>query len=85
MVHTADGELFRRALICAGERCHIEGLTLIDRELMTIACKSLKIHKDDLLDRLAALGKLIGPPWSQDEKFAVVAAWLALLDRARSG
>jgi hypothetical protein len=85
LVHTADGELFRRALICASERCHIEGLMLIDRELVTVACKSLKIHKDDLMGRLAALGKPIGPPWSQDEKFAAMAAWLALLDRARSG
>jgi hypothetical protein len=24
------------------------------------------------------MGKGIGPPWRQDEKFAAVAAWLAL-------
>ena len=30
------------------------------------------------MGRLTALGKLIGSPWSQDEKFAALAAWLAL-------
>jgi hypothetical protein len=79
LVHTADGELFRRALIRASERCHISGLTLAERELVTIACKTLKVDKNDLLVRLAKLGKPIGPPWSQDEKFAALAAWLALL------
>jgi hypothetical protein len=39
----------------------------------------LKVDKNDLLAGLAKLGKPIGPPWSQDEKFAGLAAWLALL------
>ena len=78
LVHTADGELFRRALIHAGERCDIPALTLVDRELPMTACKALKIAKDDLPGRLTALGKPMGPPWSQDEKFAAMAAWLAL-------
>ena len=84
LVHTADGELFRRALIRASEQCHISGLTLAERELVTIACKTLKVDKNDLLARLAKLGKPIGPPWSQDEKFAAMAAWLALLHRQKS-
>ena len=83
LVHTADGELFRRALIRASQQCHIAGLTLAERELVTIACETLKINKDDLLSRLAELGKPIGPPWSQDEKSATMAAWLALLHCAK--
>ena len=83
LVHTADGELFRRALIRASQQCHIAGLTLAERELVTIACETLKINKDDLLSRLAELGKPIGPPWSQDEKSATMAAWLALLHGAK--
>jgi hypothetical protein len=83
LVHTADGALFRRALIRASQQCHIAGLTLPERELVTIACETLKINKDDLLSRLAELGKPIGPPWSQDEKSATMAAWLALLHCAK--
>jgi hypothetical protein len=83
LVHTADGELFRQALIRASEQCHIAGLTLAERELVTTACETLKINKNDLLGRLAKLGKPIGPPWSRDEKFATMAAWLALLNFAK--
>jgi len=83
LVHAADGELFRRALIRASEQCQITGLTLAERELVTIACETLKIDKNDILGRLAELGKPIGPPWSQDEKFATMAAWLALLNCAK--
>jgi hypothetical protein len=28
--------------------------------------------------RIAALGRGIGPPWTQDQKFAALVAWLAL-------
>jgi hypothetical protein len=78
LVHTADGELFRRALIHASDRCCIAAFTPVERELPELACKTLKIAKDELPGRLTALGKPMGPPWSQDEKFAAVAAWLAL-------
>jgi hypothetical protein len=32
------------------------------------------------LARVASFGKLIGPPWTQDQKFAAVAALMALGD-----
>jgi len=84
LVHTADGELFRRALIRASEQSQISGLRLRERELITIACKTLKVDKNRLLARLAKLGNPIGPPWSQDEKFSALAAWLALLQGEKS-
>jgi hypothetical protein len=31
-----------------------------------------------LLRKLRLLGKTVGSPWSQDEKFATLAAWVAL-------
>jgi len=81
LVHAADGELFRRALIHASERCHIAVFTIAERELVNVAYKTLKIDGNDLSQHLAALGKQIGPPWSQDEKLAAIVAWLALLNR----
>ena len=84
LVHTADGALFRRALIHAGERCQIAQVAFEERELVAVACKALKIDKDNLMYTLVGLGKLIGSPWSQDEKFAAMAAWLALLNQVRS-
>lgn len=83
LVHAADGALFRRALFQAGERCQVAAVTFQERELLAIACKTLKMDKDDLMSTLVGLGKLMGSPWSQDEKFAAVAAWLALVNHPR--
>jgi hypothetical protein len=32
------------------------------------------------LQRIGSLGKLIGPPWTQDQKYATVAALMTLGD-----
>jgi len=32
----------------------------------------------ELMRRVTELGRPLGSPWSQDEKFATLAAWLAL-------
>jgi hypothetical protein len=29
---------------------------------------------------LNGLGKIVGPPWQQDQKFASLAAWLAAVE-----
>jgi len=85
LIHTADGELFRRTLIYASGRCNVAGFTIKERELVVEACKTLSIKNEDLMGRLTALGKPIGSPWSQDEKFAALAAWLALFAQGQRG
>jgi len=84
LIHTADGELFRAALLHAGRSAGLGASSIKERELLTTASKALKIPPKKLLARLAVLGKPIGPPWSQDEKFAALAAWLALCARKNS-
>ena len=81
LIHSADGELFRRALIQGGKRCHVPALTFKERELFSVACQTLRIPHHDLRALLTALGKPIGSPWSQDEKVAALVAWLALYFR----
>jgi len=78
LVHTADGELFRQALFHAAKRCRIAAVGIPERSLVETASPKLKIPSRALPARLIALGKSLGPPWSQDEKFAALAAWLAL-------
>jgi hypothetical protein len=78
LIHTADGELFRDAIARAHLR-HGLALTCIkERELDGEAEQSLGIKAPALRTRLTALGKSLGSPWSQDEKFAALAAWLSL-------
>jgi hypothetical protein len=78
LIHTADGELFREALSNAAERCGLETERIKEKELLETAKKMLRVQPAALLRRVTKLGKLFGSPWSQDEKFATLAAWLAL-------
>jgi hypothetical protein len=78
LIHTADGELFREALLHACARCGLLSKTAKERELRDEAPQLLRLRPDDLTRRIAELGRTLGPPWSQDEKLATLVAWLAL-------
>lgn len=78
LIHTADGELFREALLCAAKRSGLATVKIRERQLLEIARQALRTEPSALARRLAELGKPLGSPWSQDEKFAMLAAWLAL-------
>jgi hypothetical protein len=78
LIHTADGELFREALLHASARCGLRDFRIKDKELLDRAGQVLRLKGDDLMGRVTKLGRPFGSPWSQDEKFATIAAWLAL-------
>jgi len=78
LIHTADGELFRDSLRAACARCNLPVRAIREKELFGTASKVLGIKEAVLKRRVAALGKALGPPWTQDEKFAALAAWLSL-------
>ncbi|NYF88228.1 hypothetical protein RBB79_01810 [Tunturiibacter empetritectus] len=79
LIHAADGELFREALLHASKRCGVETFTAKESELLERAVHALHLQPDELARRLADLGRPLGVPWSQDEKFAALVAWLSLL------
>jgi hypothetical protein len=79
LIHTAEGELFREALAHASEQCHLPVTKVRERELFDHAVAGLRVPLGELQRRIAELGQTIGPPWRQDEKFASLAAWLALV------
>jgi hypothetical protein len=70
IIHTADGELFRRALLHASNRCGLANATVKERELLSEASRVLQIKPDVLTRRIADLGRPLGAAWTQDEKFA---------------
>ena len=78
LIHAADGELFREALLRAAKRSGLASVKIRERQLLEIAQQAFGTEPAALLRRLRELGKPLGPPWSQDEKFATLAAWLAL-------
>jgi hypothetical protein len=79
LIHTADGELFREALLHASNRCGFAVFTAKASELLETAGHALHQQPDQLARCLADLGHPLGPPWTEDEKFAALVAWLSLL------
>jgi hypothetical protein len=78
LIHSADGELFREALARASARCGLELFAVTEKELMSHAAQTLGRTEEGLLREVTELGRPLGAPWSQDEKFAALAAWVAL-------
>jgi hypothetical protein len=78
LIHTAEGVMYREALRLGCERAGVAVVGLREREIEPTAVRTLKLTPDALRARLTALGKPLGPPWSQDEKLASLAAWLVL-------
>ncbi len=78
LIHTADSELFREALLHASARCGLRDFRIKEKELLERAEEVLRLKGAALMRRVTELGRPLGSPWSQDEKFATLVAWLAL-------
>jgi hypothetical protein len=78
LIHTADGEFFRQVLAHAISECKLKRAAIKERELLSSASAKLRRRPPALLQVVSDLGKALGSPWTQDEKFATLAAWLAL-------
>ena len=78
LIHTADGELFREAIRHGCVRAKLPLTAIKERELLAAASKRLNKRPEFLNRQVAALGKSLGPPWTQDEKLATLAAWFTL-------
>jgi len=78
LIHTADGELFREVLRLACKHCGLELACARERDLLELCAQAFSLPAPELQRRVTELGRAIGSPWTQDEKFATLAAWLAL-------
>lgn len=81
LIHTAEGEFFRRAI---AEACRERGVPVRgvkEKELTDVCARELRLPLPDLRQRLTDWGRALGPPWTQDEKYAALAAWLAFTSR----
>ncbi len=78
LVHTAEGELFRQALIGASEACKLRVSGIPARELYARVASELGLAADQLRRQLVEAGQGAGKPWAQDQKEAMSVAWFAL-------
>jgi hypothetical protein len=67
LLHTAEGQMFRDVLSWAARECNLPVTAVPEKQLSAAS-----------LSAIDSLGKAIGPPWTQDQKFATVVALAAL-------
>ena len=77
-IHAAEGAFYRDILADALRGLGVPVRRAPERDLWAIAGTEMDCREDRLRDRLAALGKELGPPWSEDQKLACLAAFIAL-------
>jgi hypothetical protein len=78
LIHTAEGEFFRHAFRQALERLEIPVTGIRERELKDYAKKAFGKSATRAQERINAMGRSLGPPWTQDEKTAALAAAIVL-------
>jgi len=78
LIHTAEGEFFRNALVEACGHCGIPVLGVKEKELFERGAALFRTPVSELEQRVQEMGKPLGPPWTQDQKYAALAAWMAL-------
>jgi hypothetical protein len=78
LIHTADGEHFRDALSKAASHFDLSVDGVREKEIWARASADFKTPIVELQRLVNAIGKSIGPPWTQDQKLAALSGWLAL-------
>ncbi|MGH9821913.1 MAG: hypothetical protein ACREDR_01440 [Blastocatellia bacterium] len=78
LLHTAEGQMYRDALVRASVRCSLPVATASERDVLAVTGARLGLEAEALEQLLARVGKDAGAPWRQDQKLAMLAGMLAL-------
>ena len=78
LIHTAEGRFFREAVIAACQHHGVRVTGIQERDLYARAAGELGVAEEQLTRRVAEWGRPLGPPWKLDQKYAALAAYLAL-------
>ena len=78
LIHTADGDHFRKALASAAERSDLAVSRVRARDLEAQA--EVRLHRPvpRLREAVKLFGRQVGPPWGADQKMTALLAWLLL-------
>ncbi|HEY6348251.1 MAG TPA: hypothetical protein VI636_02465 [Candidatus Angelobacter sp.] len=78
LIHTAEGEFFRSRFRDAFEALKIPVTGIRERDLPGRAQKAFGKAATKVQERVAAMGRSLGPPWTTDQKAAALAALIVL-------
>jgi hypothetical protein len=77
LIHAAEGELFRQAIVEATEACRLSVTCIPAQQLYARSAADLKLSSEALLELLATVGRAAGKPWAHDQKESLLAALVA--------
>jgi hypothetical protein len=80
LIHTAEGEFFRQAFRHAFENLEVPVIGIRERELDECAQKAFGKLAAQIRKNINGMGRILGPPWTQDEKTAALAAAIVLAE-----
>ena len=79
-IHAAEGDFYRDVVAQACGGLGLDVSRLPERDLLLEASRSLGVHAITLESRLKMMGHALGPPWSEDQRLATLAAWVGIAD-----
>lgn len=79
LLHTAEGEFFRRSFWKAWEDLDVPVTGIRERDLDERVQASFGRSAPRLRGQIATAGKLLGPPWTTDQKSAALSAAILLV------
>ena len=80
LIHTAEGEFFRQAFRHAFENLEVPVIGIRERELDERSQQAFGKLAAHVRKNIDGMGRIIGPPWTQDEKTAALAAVIVLAE-----
>jgi hypothetical protein len=78
LIHTAEGVFFREIFQDAFEQLNLRVTGIRERDLDEQSAAIRGRKAPAFRKKIAAFGKQLGPPWTTDQKFAALAAFLLL-------
>jgi hypothetical protein len=81
-MHAAEGDFYRGAVASACTALGLEVRRGVERDFAAEVCRRHNFPPPLLETRMKALGAALGPPWSEDQKLATLAAWSQLGEAA---
>jgi hypothetical protein len=82
LIHTAEGEFFRRVIERAFDRLKVPVTEIRERDLDRFAETVMGDASGPLQTAIAGSGSSLGPPWTKDHKLAAFAAAIVLNNHA---
>ena len=80
LIHTAEGEFFRQAFRTAFESLEVPVTGIRERDLDERAQQAFGKLAAQVRRNIDGMGRVLGPPWTQDEKTAALAAAIVLAE-----